>query len=84
MPIDHAGRRFVMIGGLRVYVSSEAEAEAATITICGNASYFPDDCHGACASCGAPIVYRPHMPKRPPKVCVDCARIILRDLEEPH
>ena len=35
-------------------------------------TYFPDDVHTTCADCGTLIRHRPHVPRRPKKVCLDC------------
>ena len=35
-------------------------------------AYFPDDVHTTCADCGTPIRHRPHVPRRPKKVCLAC------------
>jgi hypothetical protein len=78
MDYDHDGRPFIQIGRLRLYVSTAAEADEAAMTVCGNVSYFADDVRGECAGCGAPLVFRPHMPARPPKLCLDCALLFVR------
>ena len=80
---DHDGRRFLQAGRHRVYVGTEAECEDATISVCMNVSFFADDCRGACAGCGAPIVFRPYMPARPAKVCLECASVIVRGSARP-
>ena len=36
-------------------------------------TYFPDDVRTNCADCGTPIRHRPHVPRRPQKVCPACA-----------
>jgi hypothetical protein len=28
--------------------------------------------HGFCSLCSREIIYRPYMPKQPPKVCIEC------------
>lgn len=33
---------------------------------------FKDNLDGVCSMCGHAIVYRPTVPKGPPKVCVEC------------
>jgi hypothetical protein len=33
---------------------------------------FPDNVHTVCALCGTPVVHRPYVPKKPPKICMPC------------
>ena len=50
-------------------------AEAADMVLCipdAGPTYFPDDVHTTCATCGTPIRHRPHVPRRPKKVCLEC------------
>lgn len=63
----------VKIGGREIRVVSRDEAEQATFVVCGPISHFADDVHATCAGCRAPIVHRPHVPSKPPKVCLPCA-----------
>ena len=64
---------------LRPKVVSDAEAETASMVICMRVAdlpvgYFKDDVITDCAlGCGFQIRHRPHMPKRPLKVCMQCA-----------
>jgi hypothetical protein len=39
----------------------------------GDDKLFNDNVYGRCAECEHPIYYRPNNPKRPPKICVQCA-----------
>ncbi len=69
-------RRTVQIAGLPVQVVDNAEAERAALVMCAPATmpaHFPDDVIAACAWCGCAIRHRPHVPKKPPKVCMGCA-----------
>lgn len=62
-----------------VKVVSDAEAEQCDMVVCmpnGGPRYFDDDIDTVCAKCGTPIHHRPHVPKTPPKVCIDCALIM--------
>jgi hypothetical protein len=34
---------------------------------------MPDNLIDLCSECGEAIQHRPHIPKRPPKICIDCA-----------
>ena len=50
-------------------------AEAVALVLCipdEGPAYFPDDVHTTCADCGTPIRHRPHVPRRPKKVCLAC------------
>jgi hypothetical protein len=58
-------------------VSSE-EAEEADFVVCmrvgeGDETMFGDNQRGRCADCNHAIYYRPHNPKKPPKICMQCA-----------
>jgi len=68
------GQSFTTIGGHRVEVRDAVECEKATFVVCVPAaeSKFMDNVHTTCAFCGAAIVHRPHVPKTPPKICLDC------------
>lgn len=57
-------------------VSAE-QAEQADVVVCmrvgtGDETRFDDNEYGVCVDCGAAIYCRPYVPKKPPKVCVDC------------
>jgi hypothetical protein len=39
--------------------------------------YFRDKEVGTCSRCGVRIKFRHSVPKGPPKVCMQCARILL-------
>jgi hypothetical protein len=63
-----------------IRIVSQEEAEQASFLVCVPKSrlpegrpYFEDDVAGHCAHCGTEIVFRPHAPKSPTKICVDCA-----------
>lgn len=75
---DAGGRvgRKVEIGGLKMTVVSDAAAEKAEMVVCMPADFqspFSDNLVAACAQCGTAIIHRPHVPKRPAKVCIHCA-----------
>ena len=38
---------------------------------------LPDNLIDLCSKCGEAIQHRPHVPKRPPKICDDCAGPIM-------
>lgn len=73
---DELGGRKVEIGGLKMTVVSDAAAEKAEMVVCMPADFqspFSDNVVAACAQCGKAIIHRPHVPKRPAKVCIHCA-----------
>ncbi|MGI8551149.1 MAG: hypothetical protein ACR2PL_10265 [Dehalococcoidia bacterium] len=58
-----------------ITIVSDAEAEEAEFVVCmpdGQAEYFDDDVRSVCFFCNCRIHYRPHCPKKPPKVCINC------------
>jgi hypothetical protein len=68
------------IGGTPVTLVTPEEAEEVDYVVCMPALYanskFSDNVQGECAKCGCAIAYRPHVPKKPPKVCYECAMIL--------
>ena len=57
-------------------VDDPEELEKCDFVVCmpnGEGEYFDDDVRDFCADCGRGIHYRPHNPKRPPKICLECA-----------
>lgn len=65
----------VEIAGLPVEVVSPEAAEQADAVICALAvgpRYFRDDVETTCHDCRRGIIHRPHAPKRPIKLCMDC------------
>jgi hypothetical protein len=55
---------------------SDAEAELADALICARLTsplLLPDNLIDLCSKCGEAIQHRPHVPKRPPKICLECA-----------
>jgi hypothetical protein len=56
-------------------VVSAAKAEQADAVLCmpdGVGEFFPDDVRTTCATCGRRIHHRPHVPKKPKKLCPAC------------
>lgn len=48
----------------------------ADFLVCAQAadpSPFTDNVHGVCSQCGVAIMWRPHVPPKPKKICVGCA-----------
>lgn len=59
----------------KIEVVSEEEAEECDAVICMPAdtpSPFEDNMVGRCSVCSREVIYRPHAPKRPPKICLPC------------
>ena len=59
-----------------IKVVSDEEAERADFAVCcrvGMSTPFTDNLTGVCAHCGHAIFWRPYMPKRPIKICIQCA-----------
>ena len=70
---------------MTIKIVSNEEAERADFVVCvraGSPSPFPDNETGICSRCGHPIIFRPYMPKAPPKICVECA-VGLAEAEAP-
>jgi hypothetical protein len=54
---------------------SADETELADFVVCARRSpavALPGNVEAQCALCGAVIVHRPYMPKRPMKMCLEC------------
>lgn len=62
----------IRIAGIPVTIVPDEEAEQCDFVVCGPDSYFPDDVRSVCSDCGTMIVHRPHVPKRPRKICMTC------------
>ena len=58
-------------------ITDHQEAEKADYYVClrceDDPHEFPDNMTGFCALCGVPIIYRPHAPITPRKICTICA-----------
>lgn len=58
------------------HVVTAEEAEQADFVVCvraGRPSIFTDNQFGVCAHCQSQIYFRPSIPTRPVKICVECA-----------
>ena len=65
-----------------IKVVPDEEAEKSDYVVCMPASspaYFDNDLFANCVRCGVRIRHRPHVPKRPPKICVDCFLIVQQE-----
>lgn len=59
----------------KVKVVSDVEAEEAGVMVCVPADWatpFTDNELGVCSKCGCAVQFRPHAPKKPPRLCVTC------------
>ena len=59
-----------------IKVVSDEEANEADFVVCmrvGSPSPFRDNVEGVCSHCGHAIFFRPYMPPKPRKICVECA-----------
>lgn len=60
-----------------ITITDHQEAEKADYYVClrvaDDPHEFPDNMTGFCAQCGVPIIYRPHAPITPKKICTTCA-----------
>jgi formylmethanofuran dehydrogenase subunit E len=71
---EESFRRFLEETGIKVV--SDEEAEEVDAVVCNTAdipSYFDNNVDTVCADCGAAIYHRPHVPKKPKKICINCA-----------
>lgn len=58
-----------------IKVVTEEEAEAADMLVCCRTpddGTFSDNLTSTCSMCGHNIYFRPHVPKTPPKICMQC------------
>ena len=70
------GERRIKIGGIPMTVVSEAKAEDAEMVVClleGMFTLFEDNLTAPCACCRRTVIFRPTAPKKPQKLCMDCA-----------
>ena len=58
-----------------INVVSDEEAEKSDFVVCmpKGPSPFKDNFTGNCCQCGIEVMYRWHAPRRPKKICLDCA-----------
>lgn len=58
-----------------VEVVSQEDSEKADAVVCILAtmpSPYTDNLKGTCSLCGREVQFRPHAPKAPPRVCIEC------------
>lgn len=62
-------------------VVTQEVAEQAEYAVClrmGSATPFTDNVTGTCAPCGHAIFFRPSLPRRPTRICLECCEDMLR------
>jgi hypothetical protein len=60
---------------LNIPIVSDEEAEKADFVVCVRSpgpKYFPDNEYGHCVVCGHLVTFRPYMPKKPQRLCLEC------------
>ena len=60
----------------KIRVISDEEAEKSDYLVCaplGTPSPFDDNMKGTCCKCGIMVMYRWHAPRKPKRICVECA-----------
>jgi hypothetical protein len=65
----------VRLHGLECEIVTDIEAEGASVVVCIAVTRpltFPDNQTGPCVDCGVLLQWRPHAPKRPPRICLPC------------
>lgn len=78
--MKHSRRDNAAVDLRGIEIVSEAEAETADFVVCapkGSWTPFTDNLEGLCMLCGIAVIFRPHAPKKPPKICLAC--MIARD-----
>lgn len=66
----------VRIGGIEATVVPDSVAEECAVAMCApwdGPRYFSDDVKATCVGCGRAVRHRPYMPKKPMKLCMECA-----------
>lgn len=62
-----------------VSIVAASDANQAEWVIClkaGARTPFIDNVEATCSVCTSPIIHRPDVPAKPPKICIDCARVL--------
>lgn len=66
----------IEIAGIPFTLVSDEDANLVDFVVCVRAdtpSRFDDNETGVCSHCGVAIIFRPHIPKDPPRICLQCA-----------
>jgi hypothetical protein len=61
---------------MAIQIVSQEEAERCDYIICaraGTPTPFHDNVIGTCCKCGSGIIFRPHAPINPKRICMECA-----------
>jgi hypothetical protein len=68
-------RKVVNIGGVPITVISDNESEKADYVVCMpvGPSPFSDNLTAFCCECGIKLMHRWHVPRKPKKICIECA-----------
>lgn len=59
----------------KMFVGSQDEAEECEYVVCVPATdplHFPDNVVATCCQCSVAIQHRPHIPKTPKLICLEC------------
>ena len=67
--------RKIEIAGIPFEVISDEDAETVDYVVCmpDGPSEFNDNFKGNCCKCGTRIMYRWYQPRKPAKICLECA-----------
>lgn len=60
---------------MSIRIATDAEAEQADAVVCcrtPDPGDFADNETGTCSLCRHAVYFRPHVPKTPPKMCMQC------------
>lgn len=74
--VDLANEALQHAPGADIRPATDEEAEECAFVVCVDADRktpFTDNVFCDCAHCGRPIQHRPKSPKKPPKICMECA-----------
>ena len=82
-----AKETYLNVGGkdIKVQVASDVEAEESDLCVCvlkSTPANFDDDEFGICYICEREVRFRPYMPKKPKKICVQCLEKKLEEGDE--
>lgn len=60
---------------LNIQVISDEKAEQCDYLVCTplGPSSFDDNLKGICCKCGIAVMYRWHAPRKPKRICMECA-----------
>ncbi len=84
LPIEDGGSANTEIP---IDIVSQEEGEQADFAVCVLATVktpYTDNLIGVCSACGKDVQHRPHLPKTPKKLCMDCATKFMKDMVDAH